>query len=88
MATCDDQPPAGLIRGVELFNARQFFECHEALEGIWLAEPDHIRTLYQGILQVGVGFYHLARGNFRGATSLLETGIAYLRAFEPACMGV
>jgi predicted metal-dependent hydrolase len=37
---------------------------------------------------VGVAFYHQSRGNFRGATSLLETGITYLRAFTPACMGL
>lgn len=86
--TCSDPPPSGLIAGIELFNAREFFECHEALEAIWLAESGEIRTLYQGILQVGVAFYHLSRGNFRGATSLFETGIGYLRPFAPECMGV
>ena len=88
MASCADPPPRGLLAGIELFNVREFYECHEVLEEIWLAEPGHIRTLYQGILQVGVAFYHLGRGNFRGATSLLETGITYLQAFTPACMGV
>ena len=87
-SSCGDPPPPGLLAGVELFNAREFYECHEVLEEIWLAEPGHIRTLYQGILQVGVAFYHLGRGNFRGATSLLETGITYLQAFIPACMGL
>jgi uncharacterized protein len=77
-----------LIAGIEQFNAREFYECHEILEDIWLAEPGNIRTLYQGILQIGVAFYHLGRGNFRGATSLFETGIAYLRPFAPECMGV
>jgi uncharacterized protein len=88
MAVCEDPAPAGLITGIALFNAGEFYECHEVLEDIWLAEPGNIRTLYQGILQVGVAFYHLSRGNFRGATSLLETGITYLRAFTPTCMGV
>ncbi|HLG71371.1 MAG TPA: DUF309 domain-containing protein [Chloroflexota bacterium] len=88
MADCSDPPPAGLLAGIELFNAREFYQCHEVLEEIWLAEPGQIRTLYQGILQVGVAFYHLSRGNYRGCTSLLETGITYLRAFLPACMGV
>jgi len=88
MATCADPAPRGLIAGIEQFNAREFYDCHETLEEIWLAEPGTIRTLYQGILQVGVAFYHQARGNFRGATSLLETGIAYLRPFAPRCMGI
>ena len=86
--TCADQPPPELIAGVAQFNAGQFYECHETLEAIWLREPGDIRRLYQGILQVGVAFYHLGRGNYRGATSLLETGITYLRAFGPECMGV
>ena len=88
MADCSSPAPAGLLAGIELFNAREFYQCHEVLEEIWLAEPGQIRTLYQGILQVGVAFYHLGRGNYRGATSLLETGITYLRAFLPSCMGV
>ena len=37
---------------------------------------------------MGVAFHHLGRGNYRGATSLLETGITYLQAFLPSCMGV
>jgi predicted metal-dependent hydrolase len=88
VADCSDAPPTELLTGIQLFNAREFYECHEVLEGIWLAEPGHIRTLYQGILQVGVAFYHLGRGNYRGATSLLETGVTYLRAFPHQCMGV
>lgn len=35
-----------------------------------------------------MAFYHQGRGNFRGATSLLETGITYLRPFALECMGV
>lgn len=86
--TCTDPPPTELVQGVAQFNAREFYECHETLEAIWLREPGDLRRLYQGILQVGVAFYHLGRGNYRGATSLLETGITYLRAFGPECMGV
>ena len=51
-------------------------------------EPDTIRYLYQGILQVGVGLYHLRRGNYRGAVNKLSSGLAYLAPSEPACLGV
>ncbi len=47
-----------------------------------------MRFLYQGILQVGVGFYHQEKGNWRGATSLLKSGIARLKEFEPETLGV
>ena len=48
------------------------------LEDLWREERGDIRELYQGILQVGVGFYHLERGNYRGAVNLLDYGIARL----------
>ena len=85
---CDDSPPAGLIEGIRLFNERDFFACHEVLELVWRAEPDPVRALYQGILQIGVGFYHLGRRNWRGAVKLLEGGIEKVRRFLPTCMGV
>lgn len=87
-ARCGDLAPAGLLRGIEQFNQREYFEAHETLEILWNAEPDAIRVLYKGILQVGVGCHHLLRGNYRGATLKLQTGADYLTAFAPRCMGV
>jgi len=87
-ARCGEPPPAGLLRGVEQFNRREYFEAHETLEALWNAEPDPIRVLYKGILQVGVGCYHLLRGNYRGATLKLQTGADYLSAFNPRCLSV
>ena len=69
--SCADPPPAELLVGIEQFNRGEYFECHETLEALWVAEPTPLRRLYQGILQVGVGFYHLRAGNYRGATGLL-----------------
>ena len=85
---CSDSPPEGLLDGIRLFNAGQFYECHHALEDIWRAERDPIRYLYQGILQIGVGFHHLRNKNFRGATLLLQGGIDKTSRYRPACMTV
>jgi predicted metal-dependent hydrolase len=71
-----------------MFNAGEFFEQHEVLEELWRAEAGPIRELYQGILQVGVGFHHLQRGNYHGAVTLLERGVARLRKVAPDAMGV
>jgi uncharacterized protein len=87
-ARCGDPPSAELLLAVEQFNQREYFECHETLETIWNAEPGVIRVLYKGILQVGVGCYHLLRRNYRGATLKLQTGADYLGPFAPVCMGV
>jgi uncharacterized protein len=87
-ARCGDPPPSGLLHGIELFNAREYFECHETLENIWNVEPGPIRTLYKGILQVGVGCYHLLRANYKGAIIKLQSGADYLEPYSPRCMGV
>lgn len=73
---------------MEQFNRREYFECHETLENIWIVEPNPIRTLYKGILQVGVGCYHLLRHNYRGAIIKLQSGADYLEQFAPRCMGI
>lgn len=85
---CRCAPSAMLLQAVEEFNAGQFFEQHETFEILWRAEPNEIRFLYQGILHVGVGFYHLRNGNFHGAATKLGTGIAMLEHFQPSCMRV
>jgi uncharacterized protein len=85
---CSEPAPPALLKGIEEFNRGLFFEQHETLEDAWIEESDSVRYLYQGILQVGVAFHHLRRGNLRGATGLLERGLGYLRPFVPSCMGV
>jgi predicted metal-dependent hydrolase len=80
--------PQALRVGIHLFNAGEYFEQHEVLEDLWRAEPGPIRELYQGILQVGVGLYHLERGNYHGATTLLDRGLARLGTVQQGALGI
>jgi predicted metal-dependent hydrolase len=83
-----EELPDLVLKGIEEFNRGEFFECHEYLEEAWMQESGRVRYLYQGILQVGVGFYHLQNGNWRGATGLLRNGTVRLEEFEPETLGV
>src|SRR5260221_3547923 len=83
-----DPSPKGLRVAVAMFNAGEFFEQHEVLEELWRAEPGPIRELYQGILQVGVGFHHFTRGNHHGAVTLLGRGLARLRTVPSDALGL
>jgi predicted metal-dependent hydrolase len=85
---CNEPPPDLLLQGIAQFNRGEYFEQHETLEILWRAEADDVRYLYQGILLVGVGMYHLRRNNFHGATVKLETGVRLLQWFRPACQSV
>ncbi len=80
--------PEGVRAGIALFNARRFYEQHEAIEAEWHAERGPIRALYQGLLQIGVGFYHALNGNYRGAVALLTDGTAKLARFQPVALGI
>jgi sugar phosphate isomerase/epimerase len=85
---CAGTPPPGVLSGIALFNERQFYECHEDIEHEWHAERGEIRRLYQGILQIGVGFHHALGGNHRGALLLLRDGIDKTSRFMPSCLGI
>lgn len=88
-ARCSEPPSAEFVHGLEQFNRGEFFAQHETLEELWIAERDEVRSLYKGILQVGVGYHHLLdRHNYRGAVIKLNSGCRWLRAFQPRCRGV
>jgi CheY-like chemotaxis protein len=85
---CDRPLPAGLRRGIEQFNRREFYACHDTLEEVWIAEPGDIRLMYQGLIQVSVAFYHLRRGNWRGMLKMMARGKGKLLPFLPICQGI
>ena len=85
---CGESLPPLVVRGLQEFNRGQYYRCHETLEDAWNAEPRSVRLLYQGILQIGVGFFHITKGNWRGAVKVLERGILKIVRFEPGCQGV
>ncbi|CAN1139566.1 hypothetical protein LINPERHAP2_LOCUS11352 [Linum perenne] len=65
---------------VNQFNRRQYYECHDSLEALWMrAENDRSRTLFHGILQCAVGFHHLFNQNHKGAMMELGEGLCKLR---------
>jgi uncharacterized protein len=87
-SACNEPPPALLLKGIEEFNEGRYWRCHETLETLWRAESRPVRDLYQGILQVGVGFHHLRNGNYAGAVKVLGRGLARLQGMPETCQGV
>lgn len=75
-------------KGIELFNARKFFDAHEVWEGLWLVEPQPEKTFLQGLIQVAAACHHHSRGNPRGMQSLLVAGLAKLRRFPDDHRGI
>jgi predicted metal-dependent hydrolase len=85
----DDQEKTELFRrGVEQFNAGEFFEAHESWELVWLPAPEPDKTFLQGITQVSAAFFHFAQGNREGAESLLRKGLQKLERFPEDYRGL
>lgn len=85
---CGEPLPEGARRGIEEFNAGKYFEQHETLERVWRAETRDVRDLYRGILQIGVAFLQIERGNGLGARKMFERAFRWLEPFRPACQSV
>ena len=67
-----------LDAAASLFEAGLYFEVHEVLEPHWAAARGEAREALQGLIQVAVGWQHLANGNLAGARSLFGDGGARL----------
>jgi predicted metal-dependent hydrolase len=59
--------------GIDKFNEREFYECHDILEDVWFEIRGQDRKFYQGLIHLAVGFYHiLHKNNPKGALSQLN----------------
>ena len=78
------------MRGLELFNEKDFFECHEVIEDLWLETPseDPNRDLYKGVIQAAAAIYQWEREILSGARGLHKTAVKYLKKYEPAALGL
>jgi predicted metal-dependent hydrolase len=57
----------------ELFNEQKFYEAHDVLENLWLADrhgPDG--NFYKGLIQLAGAFVHLQKNRLRPAAALFK----------------
>lgn len=70
---------------------RDYFECHEILEEYWKSlSPGKRTSTWVCLIQVAVALYHHRRGNFNGATKLLQnaSSLAILNKAELHHLGI
>ena len=88
MRHCKESPPGQLLLAIRQFNSRQWFECHETLEELWIGEEGEARDFFHGVLQIAVALHHWRNGNYAGAISLLNGGVKLLGYVSATCMWV
>ncbi|MBL9084672.1 MAG: DUF309 domain-containing protein [Planctomycetales bacterium] len=76
------------LKGIELFNACEFFESHEAWEELWQEHFGPDRKFYQGLIQAAVALHHFCNGNIRGAKKVYYGSCGYLEPYRPKHLGL
>jgi hypothetical protein len=77
-------PDRALAEAQALLDRGRPFHAHEVLEDAWKTAPEAERQLWRGLAQLAVGLTHAARGNRRGAVTLLERGAANVEPYAAA----
>lgn len=77
------KPPfaPAFIRGVRHFNAREFWEAHEAWEELWLESESRLVEFLQGLIQLAAAYHHVRRGTLRGAVRLFDSSLRKLALY-------
>ena len=85
---CEESLPPQAIEGIEQFNAGNYYRQHDLFEAQWMKTEGPVRDLYRAILQVGIAYYQIERGNHRGALKMLLRSVQWLLILPDMCQGV
>ena len=59
--------------GVKLFNEQKYWECHEALEDVWMEDRnDQARNVYWAVIQVAAACIHYRDQKLIGAQGMIK----------------
>jgi len=86
--TCQAPLAEIALRGLRLYNQGEYFEAHESLEAAWRQDQTPGRELYQGVLQVGIAYLQIERGNYNGALKMFLRARQWLDPLPDQCRGV
>ncbi len=74
---------AAVLDAARLFNERAYYESHDVLEEEWADSRGVRREILKALVKLAAGMYHLQTSGYRGAGSLLSSGVAALDALPP-----
>ena len=62
-----------MAEGIKLFNEQKYWECHEALEDVWMEDrQDPTRNVYWAVIQVAAACIHYRDQNLIGARGMIS----------------
>src|ERR1017187_703443 len=73
--------------GIELYQAGEFFTCHEVLEELWTPMRGPHRLFLQALIHFAVAFYHQQRRNPLGAHRQWRKALRKIERYLPLYEG-
>lgn len=82
--------PAHYLGYFECFNQQMFYEAHDVLEELWLAEGKGGANygFYKGLIQFAGAFVHLQKNRLRPAAALFRLSQSYLHQYPERHQGL
>ena len=77
---------SAVLEAARLFNERAYYESHDVLEEEWADSRGVRREVLKALVKLAAGMYHLQTSGYRGAGSLLSSGLEALDALPPAAL--
>jgi uncharacterized protein len=69
------------LKGIDHFNAREFYDAHEIWEDLWHEEHGEANHFIQGLIQFATALHHFEAQNFKGTKILYEGGVELLSPY-------
>ena len=80
---------ARLRHGIGLFNAEQFFECHEVLEGLYQETGEENKPFLEGLIQLAAAFRLFCDfGETRGPVRMIYQALIRFENYQPEFLQV
>ena len=65
-----------------LFNQQKFYEAHDVLEDLWLADRHGVNgNFYKGLIQLAGAYVHLQKNRLRPSAALFKLALANLEKY-------
>jgi len=87
-ADCVGTVHPAAVKGMQLFNAGEYWLAHEELEAAWKEENGAVGELYRAILQTAVVYLHVTRANYNGAIKVYGRVQKWIRPWPDVCRGI
>ncbi len=77
----DEEVKQLFYKGVDSFNAKDYYDAHEYFEEMWTEHKLEDRLFIQALIQLSVAYFHISNFNKNGAIGLFKKTLSKLNKY-------